>query len=428
LGNVYKANPEQKLSVLSGSTGLELGPDVVLSTNDTLLAVAADSSWKDPKITQKTLYKTKYTITTSDQGLSAAAALTSTVYTITTADTTGTIEGMGYETTIKDIIDNVTVPPGATLTVVDENGLYVPLKRLNNAGEYYDATANYNVYFEVVAENTVTTILYQLQPTVPEGDIFVTSDKYVVSKDELLIKFIPAVTKYESFLRNLIPSSPGAVLKVFDKTGFERTEGYITPDDRLVVTSSDETLSSTYFLSLVDDELVEITISLAYITSTVYGVDQVNLEVAGVSSSTSVADFLASIKPAEGATAVVTDGSGNVKDSGNITDTDEVKVTSASGELTVVYTIQLSTVGIQPAHFSNIQLFPNPTSAKIYISGLEPGSRIEVYNSTGMKVIDVYNLYDDHQEISLDHEATGLYFIVISLDDVPVGRYKAIKK
>ncbi|MFC2115066.1 T9SS type A sorting domain-containing protein [Bacteroidota bacterium] len=425
MGNVYKATPEQKLSVLSGSTGLELGPEVVLSTNDTLMVVAADSSWKDPKITQKTLYKTKYIITTSDQGLSAAAALTSTVYTVTTADTTGTIAGMGYETTIQDIIDNVTVPPGATLTVLDENGMYVPLKRLNNAGEYFDATADYNVYFEVVAENTVTTILYQLQPTVPEGEIFVTSEKYDVSKDDLLIKFIPAGTKYESFLSNVLPS-PGAKLKLIDKTGFERTEGYITQDDRLVVTSADETLTVTYFLALMDDELIETTIFLAYITSSVYGVDQVNWKVTVLELATSVTDFLANINPVEGATAVVTDGSGNDKVSGNIANTDMVKVTSANGEITVLYTLDVYT-GIQPSHFSNVQLYPNPTNAKIYITGLETGSRIEVYNSLGAKVVDVYSMDQGHT-ISLEREAAGLYLIIVSLDDVPVGRYKAIKK
>ena len=76
---------------------------------------------------------------------------------------------------VKDVIDNVTVPAGAVLTVIDEDGLYVPLKRMNFGGEYVDATADFNVYFEVVAQNTVTTILYQLQPEVPDGEVFVTS-------------------------------------------------------------------------------------------------------------------------------------------------------------------------------------------------------------------------------------------------------------
>jgi hypothetical protein len=175
-----------------------LGADDVLGNNDTLIVLAADSAYTSQAIKEKTLYSAKYIITTSDLGLSADAELTSTAYTVAkTADTTGTVAGMAYATTIADVIANVTVPTGAILTVLDENGLYVPLKRMNFGGEYVDATADYNVYFEVVAENTVTTILYQLQPTVPEGEIFVTSDKYDVSPDDLLIKFIPAGTKYE---------------------------------------------------------------------------------------------------------------------------------------------------------------------------------------------------------------------------------------
>jgi hypothetical protein len=396
-----------------------------LSNNDTLLVVAADSSWINQALTQKTLYKTKYALSISDQGLSSDAVLTSTEYTIDIEDSTGTVSGMAYGTTIKDVIDNVTVPEGATLTVLDENGLYVSLKRMNFGGEYVDATADYNVYFEVVAQNTVTTILYQLQPTVPEGEVFVTSGVYDVSEDDLLIKFIPSGTNAASFLSNVLPSA-GATLKVIDKTGFERTEGNITPDDRLVVTSADGSITKTYFLALMDEEFVETTIYLAYITSTVYGIDQVNYEVT-VDSSISVTDFLANITPAEGAVAVVVDAGGNDKVTGTIVEADMVKVTSANGEITVVYTFEILATGIQPSHFSNIQLYPNPTNAKIYIDGLEPGSRIQVYNSLGAKLIDVYSP-DPQQTISLDREAAGLYLIVISHDDVLLGRYKAIKK
>jgi hypothetical protein len=149
--------------------------------------------------------------------------------------------------------------------------------------------------------------------------------------------------------------------------------------------------------------------------------------IAGATVSTTVTDFLANITPAQGATAVVTDASGADKATGNLAEGDQVKVTSANGEITVMYTFDLST-GIQPSHFSNVQLYPNPTSAEIFISGLEPGSRIEVYNSIGIKVMDVYNMHDGRQTISLEREAAGLYYIVVSHNDVQVGIYKAIKK
>jgi hypothetical protein len=425
LDNVYKADTGQVLAVVSGTTGSELGPDDVLSNNDTLVVEAADSAYTSQELVEKTLYKAKYVIATSDQGLSANANLTSTEYTIDIADTTGTISGMAYGTTIQEVLDNVTVPEGATLTVLDENGLYVSLKRVNLGGEYLDATADYNVYFQVVAENTVTTILYQLQPTVPEGTVFVTSDVYDVSQEDLLIKFIPAGTKYMALLSNLLPS-PGATMKVIDKKGYERTEGYIAQDDRLVVTSSGGELTATYFLALMDEEFVGTTIYLAYITSTVYGVDQVAYKVSGVDQATTVTNFLAAITPAQGATAVVTDADGADKVTGDIAEGDMVKVTSANGEIEVMYTLEIST-GMQPSHFSNVQLYPNPTSAEIYIDGLEPGSRIKVYNALGAKVLDVYS--PDHQQtISLDREAAGLYYIVVSHDDVLVGRYKAVKK
>jgi hypothetical protein len=426
LGNIFKADTGQVLTVHSGADDSELAMDAVLSDNDYLLVEAADSSWTDDLLTEKTLYKSKYILSISDQGLSSDALLTSDVYAITVDSITGTIAGMDYETTLTDVIDNVTVPDGATLTVLDESGLYLSLTTINYGGEYVDATANTNVYFEVVAANTVTTILYQLQPEVADTVVFVTSFVFEVSQDELLIKFVPDNTKVQALKDKLIPS-PGATMKVIDKYGFERTEGVIALDDRLVVTSADGELSKTYFLGLIDEEDIGTTIDLAYITSDVYDVNQVDYVVTYVGSPT-VPDFLADLNPAEGATAVVVDQDGNEKSTGEIAEGDMVIVTSASGAIRVEYTLVQDVTGLQPSQISNIHLYPNPTSSMINIVGFEPGSRIQVYNAMGSKVIDVYGRYDQRQTISLEKESAGLYFIYISTDDVPVGIYKAIKQ
>jgi hypothetical protein len=148
--------------------------------------------------------------------------------------------------------------------------------------------------------------------------------------------------------------------------------------------------------------------------------------VSGVAESTSVTEFLTNIIPAQGASAVITDADGNVKVSGNIAAGDMVKVTSANGAIIVFYSFDLSS-GTNPSLFSNVQLYPNPTNAIINIKGLEPQSRIEVYNSVGNKVVDVYSPGEWHA-ISLEGEAAGLYLIVVSVDNKHVGRYKAIKK
>jgi hypothetical protein len=385
-----------------------------LQSEEEVLRVHHPNQWKIP------------VLTVNVAELSDDAELSSSVYTITIDGELGAIAGMDYETTLADVIDNVTVPGGATLTVLDEDGLYLSLTTINYGGEYVDATATTNVYFEVVAENTVNTILYQLQPEVADNVVFVTSVVFEVSEDELLINYVPDNTKVQALKDKLIPS-PGATLMVIDKYGFERTEGVIALDDRLVVTSSDGELSKTYFLGLIDEEDIGTTIDLAYITSDVYDVNQVEY-VVSYEGSPSVSDFLAALKPAEGATAVVLDQDGTIKTEGNITEDDVVKVTSASGAIVVTYTLVQSTVGIQASQISNIYLYPNPTSSMINVVGFEPGSRIQVFNAMGSKVIDVYGRYDQRQTISLEKESAGLYFIYISTDDIPVGIYKAIKQ
>jgi hypothetical protein len=165
---------------------------------------------------------------------------------------------------------------------------------------------------------------------------------------------------------------------------------------------------------------------LAYIQSVVYGIDQVQYKVYGVSGTETITDFLSKIKASQGATAVIVDDKGIVKTSGDINNSDMVMVTSADGKLKVYYTFGQLT-GIENAQFNQIQLYPNPTDSKINIQGLNPGSRIQVYNAVGVVVRDVFS-QKQNAIISLDGEASGLYLIVISDKNVLLGRYKAVKK
>ena len=110
--------------------GSELGMEAVISLNDVLEVLSADST-----------NTTKYVLDVTENGLSSNAVLSSARYNITIVSEpksagnenagTATITGFEYGTKLQTIVDNVNVPAGATMDVVDGNGAYVPLTKLN---------------------------------------------------------------------------------------------------------------------------------------------------------------------------------------------------------------------------------------------------------------------------------------------------------
>lgn len=404
--------------------GSELAMDALLSLNDTLVVMSADST-----------NTTKYVLNVDETGLNSNALLTSDRYQIEIQtqpksagdahEGAGTISGFEYGTSLVTIINNVTKPADATMSVIDGDGAYVSLKRLNFDTTYVEVTANPNTYFEVVAEDGVTKIVYQLLPQTSANDAFVLSDIYAVDQKDLLIEFVPNGTTVPTLLANVVPSV-GATIKVVDKNGIERTEGVVANDDKLVVTSVNGSVTKAYFIAKLATEFITETTYLAYITSNSYGIDQVENVIYGVGGNTLVSDFYSRIVPSMGANAVLVDADGNEKTSGDIDGGDMVKVTSVDGKITVMYTFGTLT-DVNVSDFKQIELYPNPTDSRINIKGLDSGNRIKVFNSTGIKILDVISS-GSNETISLNGEASGLYLIVISNKNELLGRFKAVKK
>ncbi len=423
LANITKANDNQTLTMKRGDAVLGAG-DVLLD-NDKLEVMSADST-----------NTSMYALTVTDEGLSSNAVLTSTKYDVTVEQQpksatsvntagTGKVEGFDYGTSLKTILNNITVPPGASLTVIDAQGAYVPLQTLNFDTAYVPATVNANIYLDVVAENGITEIVYQLVPATTETDAFILSDIYNVKQRETLIEFVPRGTSVSTLLSNLVASA-GATMKVVNKMGQQRLDGGVADDDKVVVTSPNGQVSRAYYISKLSSEATPETLYLAYILSALYKVDQVSYVVDGVSGTEPVANFLAKVTPATGATAVVVDKNGNVKSTGDIDNTDKVKVTSADGKIVVMYTFgQLTSAGAVNA--DNIELYPNPTNAVLNVSGLKAGYRIVVYNSVGAAIREI-NVQNSIERISLNNQPAGMYMIVVSDNNKMLGRYKALKQ
>jgi hypothetical protein len=188
--NIIKADENQALKVFSAG-GSERAAADVLSNNDVLVVLSADST-----------NTSKYTLEVTQQGLSSNATLTSAQYTINVTGTTGTVSGFSKNTALKSIVAGVTVPAGATMTIVDQNDAYMSLKKLNYDSAYVDVLATDQIYFEVIAENGTSKVLYQLKPTVNAGDAYVTSDIYSVDQFASVIQFIPGGTSVGSLIAN----------------------------------------------------------------------------------------------------------------------------------------------------------------------------------------------------------------------------------
>lgn len=421
--NLIKKNNNQSLKVTSFD-GAELGMDAQLNMDDLLTVLSADSS-------NTTIYK----LEVSEKGLSSNAVLSSTRYKITvdvqpksanvvSSDGSGTISGFDYGTSLRTIINNIIVPAGAKMDIINATGSYVPLKQLNFESNYVLVTVNSEIYLDVIAEDGLTKIKYRLSPQISPGSAFVLSDMYDVRQKEMLIDLVPGGINVETFLSYLV-ASEGATMKLVDKNGYERTDGSVVDDDKLVVTSPDKTVTAVYHIGRLATQYVAKPTYLAYILSKEYAIDQVVYKIAGVSGNETVSNFLAKLTPAEGTLVAVVDEFGAVKSNGDINGADRVKVTSADGKIVVYYTFGTLTSSSW-MEAAQIELYPNPSNGKLNITGVQKGQRIQVYNSSGAAIINI-NVESNHEILSIENHPAGLYMIVVSDQNKLLGKYKAIK-
>jgi hypothetical protein len=410
LANLSPADTAQGLTVISG--GVEISGDAALTDGDSLVVVSADLT-----------NTSRYYIEVTADGLSDDAVLTSDTYTITTDP--AEVTGFEIGTPLADVAEGVNVPAGAIMNIIDANDAYVPLKTINFDTLYVDVLATSNVWFEVVAEDGATTITYQLMPNGDETDAYVTSAVFAVDQGAQIISLIPDGTTVDALLANLVPAT-GASWVLLDKLGFERTEGMVVQDDQLVVTAADGVTTKTYFLSMLGD----VAEYLAYVVSDVYTVDQDMLTISGadITATVSVTDFLANLTPAIGATMEVQDNTGTGKAGADmLAETDQLEVIAANGVNMVIYAIELNTVNVSELGLEGLSIYPNPTAGQFYIEGLEPGLSIKVYNAVGVTLRNI-TAFSSIEQITLDDQPNGMYYITISNDEDVVGRYKVIKQ
>ena len=426
LTGIYKEDEDQTLTFTSGTDTLT-DENAVLAMDDVLIVLSADSS-----------NTTWYRLDVTAEGLSTNAVLSSARWSIDitvspNADEEivgeATIGGFDYGTTLETIMDNINVPSGASVTLINSKGNYVPMQKLNYDTVYVSTTVSPDMAIDVVAEDSRTRIVYELVPNTSESDAFILSDVYQVSQDPMLIEYVPLGVAFDEFLNNIIPSK-GATLKLVDKLGLERTRGEIKADDKVMVTSANGEVTNVYLISLLIPGTESLTY-LAFVKSDFYAVDNLNYSISGtaeapITASTTVAEFMQRITPAAEATVEVIDADGNVKTTGNMAEGDYIKVTSGDGVLVSWYAIILNTSSRMPV-LRDLNMYPNPTDGQLNFSGLNPGNRIRIYSTQGQLLREI-ETHTDHQTISLDNVPEGLFLIIISDEHQVLGQFKAVKK
>jgi len=279
--------------------------------------------------------------------------------------------------------------------------------------------AIWEAFIKVTAMDGKTTIVYQLVPESSASDAFVNSNIYSVDQSTLLISDIPLGISTSTFLANLIPA-PGASIELVDKSGFNRTKGEVSLDDRLIVTSEDGTNTVVYYLSVLQAQGVY----LAYLLSEVYLVDQVDYNIT-VPAGTTPEIFATKVTLSVSATLEIHDATGNLKTSGELVAGDMAVVTSGDGAAHVAYTVSLSTGIVNPKN-ALIEMFPNPTTGALNVVGLAVGQTIKVMNSVGM-VIETHDVTNTFEILTLDSHPAGIYLIIVGEKEKLIGRYKVIK-
>ena len=407
LANLIKANEGQMLEVHGSAGSLEL--TAVVSNTDTLIVVSAD-----------TVNISKYILNVTAGGLSDDAVIVSTEYTVDVNGANGTISGMDYMVTLRDVMAALTMPDGSSFTLIDANDAYVSYSILNYDTTLVDVKISAEFFIEVVAENNTTTIVYQFVPDLMNNGAFLTSSVFEVDQTLSLINNVPSGISVGGLMKYLIPA-PGASIMILDKMGFERTLGDVYYDDKIIVTAEDGTTTKIYYMQV----LGPLPSYLAYVTSTVFNVNQVELTITGegIDILMDVSAFLADLNLAENATMVVTNAAGTPH-TGKLAVGDLVVVTAGDGVTTKTYAV---TVGnsIKNANSEVINVYPNPSTGTIYVSGLEIGNRVYVSNMLGQRVIDRV-VMQKTEMISLAGQSSGIYFVTVKNGENVVGRYKLI--
>ncbi len=414
LANIIKENINQNLSVVSGTSGAVLGAEVKVKAGDILKVTSADGK-----------NHTSYLIALG--ALSNDALLTSSTYTINVGATTGTISGIPAMKTLKEVLENITVPSTVSqFSIIDDNNNQIPEEvKIPNTLITIPALADNAIKFEVIAEDGKTKILYSL--LVDEGDPFITSAYYdIIQSRKIIDRFNGG--SIGGFLANVKLSS-GATLQIVDILGFEKTNSYdpIYIDDQVIVSNGSK--SVTYIFNAYGVYIMSNISSLSALSATI-GTFEPSFDPEILSYNLVVpvgTTSLAITATKEDALATVI-GDGTVTISGDTTKV-EIVVTAENGETSAYrVAITISTVGVPDFESGSVSIYPNPFASEFHINlgKYQSGVTVKMTNALGKEVL-IKTESSSEIRVGTEGLPSGLYFVTISKGDKSVTK-KIVKQ
>lgn len=423
IANITKADPDQTLQFLATADGSELGLTDVLSDSDTLVVAAADSS-----------NFTTYVLEVTTGGLKSDATLESSVYTVDESGAEGTISDIPVGTSVKDVFDNVTPDADARINIIDANGELVSLNTRDIEGNVVLRTANSDVYFEVIAQDKVTKIVYQLVPAVAATDAYLISDVYTVADN--VVDGLTFGVSVEAFYNNIIVV--GGESYIEDIAGYKREIGTLNYDDSVVVVSEDKSVTVKYGLGFISvEQAPENQAPVIDLVGSANAVENITFNLTATvtddglpegvaltytwSVKTGNSDNVTFATPDAPATDVTISIAGDyvlellVSDS-ELESTAEVNVTVADDG-----------TGFTNRTKATLNVYPNPTVDKVFVEGLTINSKVVVYNMNGA-IVDEFHANDGRQFVELGGQPSGNYIINVIENNGSVRIGRVIKK
>jgi len=403
LANIIKKHEDQTL-VLSGSDGGVITGDDIITDSDTLSVTSADGK-----------NMTKYGLSTTTEGLSSDAVLLAkdgSGLTIDHSDSSGSISGIQFGSSISLILQNIVVPAKAKLYIVDVENNLVPLLTLNSAGTYIPTTAGDQLFFEVIAENNYTAITYELQYLSDENEAFAWSDVYKVDQEKSFVTQISPAVNVSVLFKNLKPNI-GSSIKLMDRAGIDRWQGPVDFEDYVIVISADGSKEKVYQLNFNGEDLG----SEAFLTSDKYSVNQETLLVDSVYIDTQAEDFLNNINASPYASLEILDNSMSPVFTGSLNENHTVHVTSGDGETKNIYHISFYEIILGTEAYITSDIFKiNQETFVIDSIQVETSVSVLLANITAAPGARITVLDADQNPVSTGNLTTG-YSVKVNSED-----------
>jgi hypothetical protein len=226
-----KADESQVFAFMRGNT--ELTSDQSLADADVLVVTSGDGK-------SVTNYKLINSPLDDDTSLTAKAGSGLTV-------AGDIISGITAGMTLKEVVANLEAGDKAIVNVLDANGALQPLAMHNLDSLVYDVLVSDKITIQVIAENSEMAT-YSFDFGLASNEAVLLSNILQIDQDKKFIMEFPVNITAPSLLE-LVFANEGATVSIMDKGGFEREMGFMSIDDRIVVTAADGVTKVTYRFS-----------------------------------------------------------------------------------------------------------------------------------------------------------------------------------